>query len=309
MRVFFMFNSTICQNCPVQKWTKFQCFDGQKACKLCSDELLINEELSDSYKSLQQRSQSSFKKDFDFLKQLNANYAFNFFTFLSPTQKIYRGRRFSNWINLKKALENPSQNFGLAPRNISQKNRFNQAGDPVFYGSFSVSTVIKEIFPFANDYVAIFRFNTIRPFSVLDLTPLYSPQNWTKVHNDDLKKLMTIYSDFSYLFRPISHDLKDVCYNLSNAFSDFIREKNIDGLLYPSSVSSGTNIVLFSDRVDFSSDSSYNVGYQFAISDKQHLCLTAKKHCVRIDEKSLKIFQIENVNSSYKKRKMIIQFN
>ena len=139
--------------------------------------------------------------------------------------------------------------IGAPPPHLSGFGRINRAGVSYLYCATDKHTAISEIRPHPGDIVSIGKFFTNKELVMFDLTEvqfLKYYQNDKKL--DDFKTLNT----FTQLMQKVVPPSERQAYNITQLIADCIRKLNFDGILFPSSVGGGSNIVVFSpENMDY----------------------------------------------------------
>lgn len=138
-----------------------------------------------------------------------------------------------------------------APDVYAGQCRMSPAGVSMFYGAFDIETAVDESIKTANEKVlAIGEFKTIRELTVVDLTVLPTD---VSIWMDEWNAISFLNSFHKDITRPLLNDAKEAIeYVPSQIFTEYLRwmftdkkGRNIDGLLYKSSKTNKTNVVLF----------------------------------------------------------------
>lgn len=147
-------------------------------------------------------------------------------------------------------------NFGFsditsAPDIYAGQCRMNPAGVSMFYGAFDKETAITESIKTANEKVLVIgEFKTMRELTVVDLIALPTE---VSIWMDKSEAVSFLKSFHKNITRPLKNNANEVIdYIPSQIFTEYLRwmftdkeGRNIDGLLYRSSKTQKTNVVLF----------------------------------------------------------------
>jgi len=142
--------------------------------------------------------------------------------------------------------------MGAPPRERATYGRANPAGIPYLYLASSVETAMSETRPHTGAAVCIADFNLDRPLKVIDLrTPKGTVSPFLL---GDAEAVRRMRSDLPFLehlgqelARPVLPHAAAIEYTPSQFLCEFIKGENYDGVLYKSSVGSGSgvNLALF----------------------------------------------------------------
>ena len=175
---------------------------------------------------------------------------------------IYRARVFQSADAMSEALRRPDLHLGPPPGHLAPANRMNAHGISVFYGATDPETAIAEVRPSVGSFVAVARFEVIRPLRVLSLGYLgFAIANgsiFDESYADLRKRALFLQSLSDLLSEPVVHLNGDLDYLATQAVADYLATENdprLDGIAYPSTQSeleSATNVALFrkAARVD-----------------------------------------------------------
>ena len=169
---------------------------------------------------------------------------------------IYRGRTHDS----KKFFKNVAE-LGPPPEEESLiSNRMSPAGIPMFYGAMDTKAVCEEMRNDNQSYVTIGKFLTLKSLRVIDFSKLPPvPSLFDPVYRH-LRTSLMFFTDFvSELSKTIKKgDRKHIEYIPTQVITEYFRyifkdydDKNIDGILYPSSCAKeGICCVLFIEKKD-----------------------------------------------------------
>ena len=132
--------------------------------------------------------------------------------------------------------------IGAPPPHLAGDGRINRIGVSYLYCATDQYTAIAEIRPHPGDIISIGKFIVNEDLSVFDLTASQFV-NYYKSDKDlaDYKQLNT----FTELLQKVITPSERRSYNITQLLADCIRKLNFDAILFPSSVSSGENLVVF----------------------------------------------------------------
>jgi RES domain-containing protein len=142
--------------------------------------------------------------------------------------------------------------IGAPPPYLAGFGRINRAGVSYLYCATDKYTAISEIRPHPGDIVSIGKFIVNKELSIFDLTE----RQFLKFYNCDeslhnFRKLNTLTELMQKVIPPSERQ----AYNLTQLIADCVRKLNFDGILFPSSVGNGENLVVFNpDYMDYTYD-------------------------------------------------------
>jgi RES domain-containing protein len=131
------------------------------------------------------------------------------------------------------------------PPYLSGDGRINRIGVSYLYCATDKYTAISEIRPHPGDIVSIGKFLINEELLIFDLTE----KQFLKFYQNDknlgkFKKLNTL----TELMQKAIPPSEKIAYNLTQLIADCIRKLNFDGILFPSSVGKGDNLVIFKSQ-------------------------------------------------------------
>lgn len=138
----------------------------------------------------------------------------------------------------------PYANGELAapPPQIASAGRLNRQGVSFLYVGSSRETAISEIRPHPGHLISLGRFEPVRDLRVLDFSkPTFLDFPLNDLGLEQFELASSIDRDLS---RPITPERR-AAYVSAQFIADLIRQRGFDGVLYRSSVSTGTNLCLF----------------------------------------------------------------
>jgi RES domain-containing protein len=135
-----------------------------------------------------------------------------------------------------------STQIGAPPPYLAGFGRINRAGVSFLYCASDKYTAISEIRPHPGDIVSIGKFLLKKDALIFDLTESQFLNFYiTDEKLDGFKKLNTLTELLQKVIPPSERQ----SYNITQLVSDCIRKLKFDGILFPSSVGQGNNLVLF----------------------------------------------------------------
>jgi RES domain-containing protein len=148
-----------------------------------------------------------------------------------------------------------AQEAGPPPNAKATSGRMNPAGIPYLYLAFDQRTALAEARAVIAEDVTLSRWQSSRELQVLDLTHL--PQCMSIFEGRDTKQDQVIFLSHyvADMRKPVGEDnlaeieyvpTQLVCEYLAQVFSS--EGKPLDGLIYPSALTTGKNLVLFPER-------------------------------------------------------------
>ena len=167
---------------------------------------------------------------------------------------VWRARTAYSIKELETILEWPTREIGPPPSKLTPGGRMNAQGIPVLYGALDAETCISEIRPPVGSYVAVAKFEFIRPVRVLDLDVLANADVTGSFYDPDFNVRLTRATFLSHLVREVSRPVmpQDEAfeYLATQVVAEYLANKvnpRIDGVIFRSSQTGGTgrNVVLF----------------------------------------------------------------
>lgn len=132
--------------------------------------------------------------------------------------------------------------IGAPPPLIAGVGRINRVGVSYLYCATDKHTAISEIRPHPGDIVSIGKFLNNNELLIFDLTENQFLNFYKSDENlDKFKKLHT----FTELMQKVIPPSERHSYSITQLIADCIRRLNFDGILFPSSVGNGENLVVF----------------------------------------------------------------
>jgi len=169
-------------------------------------------------------------------------------------KKLYRARVFQSQSRLEDAIAHPDSHLGSPPAENASAGRMNARGISVFYGASKADAAIAEVRPPVGSYVAVARFEIIRPVRLLDLTALNDVRDGGSIFDPTmisrLERATFLRTLGELITRPVMPDDEAFDYLPTQAIADFLaalREPVVDGIVFPSVQAAGSalNVVLF----------------------------------------------------------------
>lgn len=135
--------------------------------------------------------------------------------------------------------------IGAPPPYLAGFGRINRAGVSFLYCATDKYTAISEIRPHPGDVVSIGKFITNKDLLVFDLTETQFLNYYlTDKKLDTFTKLNTLTELMQKVIPPAERQ----AYNITQLIADCVRKLNFDGILFPSSVGNGQNLVVFNPQ-------------------------------------------------------------
>lgn len=166
--------------------------------------------------------------------------------------KVYRGRMAEDVKELRsKALKNPAVELGPAPRGRAAAGRLNAQGVGLFYGADDLETAVAEIALHSlHSNALVGAFEVQRPLTVLDFTRrprTPSPHVESQRHRFLFARFVDDFLEF--LTQPVILDGRErIDYTPTQVIAEYLRwipDIRIDGIAWPSHLTSGRNIAYF----------------------------------------------------------------
>jgi len=167
---------------------------------------------------------------------------------------LYRGRVFQAEEPLQKAMKRPDLELSAPPAWAAASGRMNAKGISVFYGATSPEIALAEVRPPVGSWVAVARFEIIRPLRLLDLAALGDVHERGSIFDPDyayrLGRMMFLKTLSRSMSRPVMPDDQEMEYLPTQAIADYLSTEGqvpLDGILFPSVQvgGNGVNAVLF----------------------------------------------------------------
>jgi RES domain-containing protein len=141
--------------------------------------------------------------------------------------------------------------MGMPPPDRTPEGRANPFGIPFLYLASELSTAISEVRPWKGAYVSVATFESKEELRLVDLADDFSIHdpfgilelNFVVEDNILLRRLSKELSE------PINPNKSRIEYIPSQFLTEIIRDEGYQGIIYPSALGSGQNIVLFDDRL------------------------------------------------------------
>ncbi|MEP2682240.1 MAG: RES domain-containing protein [Sulfitobacter sp.] len=167
---------------------------------------------------------------------------------------LYRGRVFQSEVPLKKAMKSPDLELSAPPAWAAASGRMNAKGISVFYGATTPEIALAEVRPPVGSWVALARFEVIRPLRLLDLAALGTVLERGSIFDPNygyrLGRMMFLRTLSRRMSRPVMPDDQEMEYLPTQAIADYLStegQDQLDGILFPSVQvgGNGVNAVLF----------------------------------------------------------------
>jgi hypothetical protein len=167
---------------------------------------------------------------------------------------LYRARPFQSRKKLAEALVQPDQHLGPPPPLLANAGRMNARGISVFYGANDPEVAIAEVRPPVGSWVAVAKFDIIRPIKLLDLTALTRLRSegsyFDPGYAATLERRAFLRNLSQRIARPVMPDDEAFDYLATQAVADFLateHEAPVDGIIFVSAQKQGKsrNVVLF----------------------------------------------------------------
>jgi hypothetical protein len=142
--------------------------------------------------------------------------------------------------------------IGAPPPYLAGFGRINRAGVSFLYCASDKYTAISEIRPHPGDFVSIGKFILNQDSLIFDLTEIQFLNFYICDQKlDGFKRLNTLTELLQKVIPPSERQ----AYNITQLIADCIRNLDFDGILFPSSVGQGDNLVLFDPtKMDYTFD-------------------------------------------------------
>lgn len=134
------------------------------------------------------------------------------------------------------------EKIGAPPPGIAGIGRLNRAGVTFLYAATDKYTAISEIRPHPGDVISIGKFVVNQDLRIFDLT---DGQFLNFYLSDKSLKEFGKLNTFAELMQQVIPPAERHVYSITQLIADCIRKMEFDGILFPSSVGSGENLVVF----------------------------------------------------------------
>jgi hypothetical protein len=167
---------------------------------------------------------------------------------------LYRGRVFQSEEPLQKAMKRPDLELSAPPAWAAASGRMNAKGISVFYGATTPEVALAEVRPPVGSWVALVRFEIIRPLRLLDLVALGNVLELGSIFDPNyayrLGRMMFLRTLSRRMSRPVMPDDQEMEYLPTQAIADYLStegQASLDGILFPSVQvgGNGVNAALF----------------------------------------------------------------
>jgi len=187
--------------------------------------------------------------DFDMLFQQLVTY--------SEHTHIYRSRKINDTQEETDVDTNPAKELGKVPIEYAKNNRFSPVGISYGYFSFDETTAVAEIRPEHSDNVAIGTFLVPLGLRFIDFRSAstkraldYFDDNFNERLYCQQKFITEFIADIS---KPILSNEQLLVYIPTQIMAEFIWSRGYHGFLFDSSLTGGTNLVLFEKKYSYES--------------------------------------------------------
>lgn len=145
-----------------------------------------------------------------------------------------------------------NSHIGAPPPYLAGIGRINRAGISYLYSASDKYTAISEIRPHPGDFVSIGKFVLNKDCLIFDLTEVQFLNFYASDEKlDKFKQLNTLTELLQKVIPPSERQ----AYNITQLIAECIRKLDFDGILFPSSVGQGDNLVLFNPtNMDYTYD-------------------------------------------------------
>ena len=137
--------------------------------------------------------------------------------------------------------------MGPPPRDEAKAGRGNKEKEPVLYLASDEETALSEVRAWRGMAVALAKVRLRRNLKLIDLTEFHFPKSPFEI--EDLcyhLKLNALFQSFgSALSQPPIPGEEERLYLPSQKLCELIRQRDLDGVIYPSAMGPGENVLLF----------------------------------------------------------------
>ncbi len=147
-------------------------------------------------------------------------------------------------------VENPAP-FAKArmkpPVDSAHEGRVNPKGIPVLYAATDKKTAMTEVRPWVGSHISLGRFELTRDVTLIDFSGEDdSALRFYPVEPDALQREKVIWAQVGQSFAmPISNEPSTAEYVPTQVIAEIFRARNLDGIVYKSSLGPGRNVALF----------------------------------------------------------------
>ena len=175
---------------------------------------------------------------------------------LKEGEKLYRARVGPNPQPYGSRSTWPKEEMGPPPREITPAGRANSKGIPVLYAASTEATAIAEVRAWKGAFVSVATLDINQDLRIADLSELpyltespfaYEESSELSSKLEEQRLLRRFAGELS---RPIAPNEAEIEYLPTQYLTEIVQSSNFEGLLYPSAMGEGKNIVIFDyDRV------------------------------------------------------------
>jgi len=172
---------------------------------------------------------------------------------MSRIKHFYRARVFYSVDLLKTPLARPDLEIGPPPSKTAAAGRMSAPGISVFYGASDRKTAIAEVRPPVGSWVAVAKFNVVRPLRLLDLNALDTAHDQGSIFDptwkERLERVAFLRRLGDLMTRPVMPGDEIANYLPTQVVADYLANgcsPSFDGVIFKSvQVKNGRNVVLF----------------------------------------------------------------
>lgn len=171
----------------------------------------------------------------------------------------------------------PLSEMGKPPASLAKNGRANPLGIPYLYAASTPETAIAETRPHPGDLISVAQFTVPDPLS-LKLLNLQHPRKTISPFAVEEGQLPEVRHELEFLChlggelsKPVLPRAADLEYLPTQYLSEFIKNCGYDGVVFISSISTGSNIALFDDsKIHAASLTQYKVTNIHYIQEMKH---------------------------------------
>ena len=171
----------------------------------------------------------------------------------SRIKHFYRARVFYSIDLLKEPLARPDLEIGPPPIRTAAPGRMSAPGISVFYGASDRKTAIAEVRPPVGSWVAVAKFNVVRPLRLLDLNALDTAHDQGSIFDptwkESIERVAFLRKLGNLMTRPVMPGDEIANYLPTQVVADYLANgcsPSFDGIIFKSvQVKNGRNVVLF----------------------------------------------------------------
>ena len=146
----------------------------------------------------------------------------------------------------------PKEKMGAPPPDMTPGGRANAPGIPVLYAALDHETAVAEVRPWKGARVSVAPCELRKPAALVDLSDIHYLTKGPFAYGDllhEIDKLDMVRALADELARPISLSDTEIDYVPTQYLTEVVKSLGYDGMLYPSAMGGGNNVVLFDPEI------------------------------------------------------------